>query len=225
MAIEHVNATLVYPPGVGSSYSKDMAYMFYGDSYCKWNLSTDKLEQGPRKIKDYWSGFPFDRVDATLVYPPGVGPSYTNDMAYMFCGDSYCKWNLSTDKLEQGPRKIKDYWSGFPFDRVDATLVYPPGVGSSYTKDMAYMFCGDSYCKWNLSTDKLEQGPRKIKDYWSGFPFDRVDATLVYPPGVGPSYTQNMAYMFCGDSYCKWDLKEDKIYTTKINDGWKGYPF
>ena len=224
---EHVDATLVYPPGVGPNIAKNMAYMFHGDSYIKWNLLTDKLEQGARKIKDFWPGFPFDRVDATLVYPPGVGPDIAKNMAYMFRGDSYIKWNLFTDKLEQGALKIKDFWPEFPFDQVDATLVYPPGVGPDIAKNMAYMFHGDSYVKWNLLTDKLEQGALKIKDFWPGFPFDRVDATLVYPPEVGPDYAKNMAYMFHGDSYIKWNLVTDKLETgaRKIKDGWPGYPF
>ena len=227
MASGHVNATLVFPPGVGPDYTQNMAYMFNGDSYCKWNLITDTLAQAPRKIKDGWSGYPFDRVDATLVFPPGVGPDYTQNMAYMFHGDSYCKWNLVTDKLAQAPRKIKDGWSGYPFDRVDATVVFPPGVGPGYAKNMAYIFYGDSYCKWNLVTDKLEQDPRKIKDGWSGYPFDRVDATLVFPPGVGPDYTKNMAYMFHDDSYCKWNLLTDNLAQAprKTQDGWKDYPF
>lgn len=222
-----IDGTLIFPPGVGPGYAHSVVYMFYRDAYIKWNMSMDKVMQGSRLIKDGWPGYPFDRVEATLVFPPGVGPSYAHNAAYMFCGDSYCKWNLVNDRLISGARKIKDGWPGYPFDRVDATLVYPPGVGQSYSHNMAYMFCNDSYCRWNLTDDTLSQGARKIKDGWKGYPFDRVDAVIIYPPGDGPSYTHNMAYMFCGDAYCRWNLTDDTLSqgARKIKDGWTGYPF
>ena len=222
-----IEGTLVFPPEVGPTYAHNMVYMFLHDLYCKWNLSKDFLQQGAHPIKDGWSGYPFSHVDATLVFPSGVGPDYACNVAYMFCGDSYCKWNLVDDSFLTGARKIKDGWPGYPFDHVDATLVYPPGVGQSYAQNMAYMFCGDSYCRWNLSNDSLSLGARKIKDGWKGYPFDRVDAIIVYPPGVGQSYAHNMAYMFCGDSYCRWNLSNDSLSQEprKIKDGWKGYPF
>ena len=222
-----INATLIFPPKVGPAYSHNILYMFYLDSYCKWNLSTDSLDKGPRLISSGWARCPFERIDATLVFPPGVGPKYAQNVAYMFSGDSYCKWNLVDDTFLTGPRKIKDGFPGYPFSGVDATLVYPPGVGQSYSHNKAYMFHGDSYCRWNLIDDTLSLGPRKIKDGWIGFPFDCIDAVVVYPPGVGQSYSQNMAYMFCGDSYCRWNLTDDTLSLgpRKIKDGWIGYPY
>lgn len=222
-----VEGTLIFPPGVGPKYAHNMAYMFCQNSYCKWNLSKDYLQQGPRPISDGWLRCPFDRVDATLVFPPGVGPGYAQNVAYFFCGNMYCKWNLVDDTLYKGARSIKDGWPGYPFDSVDATLVYPQGVGRPYSRNVAYMFCGDSYCKWDLTNDSLSQGPSKIKDGWTGYPFERVDAVIIYPPGVGQPYSHNVAYMFCGDSYCRWDLTTDTLSNgpRKIKDGWLGYPF
>ena len=166
-----IEGTLMFPPGVGPKYAHNIVYIFHHDWYCKWNLSKDFLQQGPRPIKDGWSGYPFSRVDASLVFPQGVGPDYARNIAYMFCGDLYCKWNLVDDTLLKGARKIKDGWKGYPFDQVDAILVYPTGVGQSYAHNMAYMFCGDSYCRWDLSKDSLSQEPHKIKDGWKGYPF------------------------------------------------------
>merc|ERR1711861_71638 len=116
----------------------------------------------------------------------------------MFTGDSYVKWNLDNDKLGHGARKITDGWPGYPFDRVDAVLVPPVNVGPSYYRNFAYIFAGDSYVKWNLDNDKLGHGARKITDGWPGYPFDRVDAVLVPPVNVGPSYYHNFAYIFAG---------------------------
>ena len=220
-----VSATLIFPPGVGPSYAHNVAYMFCGDKYCKWDLQEDKLKTGPRSIKDGWTGFPFDRLDATLVYTSS-GPEYTQNAAYFFCGDSYCKWNLSDDSLMEGSKSLS-LWSGYPYDRVDATLVFPEGVGPGYAKNAAYFFCGDTYCKWDLVSDTLWAGPRNIKDGWPGIPFDFIDAAVIYPQGVGPDYTKNVAYIFCGDMYCKWDLETDslKAGARSINDGWQGYSF
>eukprot|EP00929_Paragymnodinium_shiwhaense_P123732 TRINITY_DN9796_c0_g1_i1.p1 TRINITY_DN9796_c0_g1~~TRINITY_DN9796_c0_g1_i1.p1 ORF type:complete len:580 (+),score=51.15 TRINITY_DN9796_c0_g1_i1:94-1740(+) len=182
-----VDATLVFPDGVGPSYTKRMAYMFHGGKYCKWNLDTHRLHQGPRNIACGFSGFPFPKVDAVLVFPPGVGPSYAQNKAYMFYGDQYCKWNLNDDSLDAKPRSS---WGSpkFPFPRIDSVLVFPQGVGPDYTKNKAYLFHGDQYCKWDLETDDLHQEPRSIS---SGFEscICGVQATLPCNLGGGPLNT------------------------------------
>ena len=60
------------------------------------------------------------QVDAVLTFPDGVGPGYTQNFAYMFCGDSYCKWDLVKDELNAGPRTMADGFGGFPFPKVRA---------------------------------------------------------------------------------------------------------
>jgi hypothetical protein len=166
-------------------------------------------------------------VDAVLVFPRGVGPGYAANIAYMFCGDKFCKWNLHTNSVTAGQRSIRDGWTGYPYDKVDATIMYPPGIGPAYAKDAAYLFHDDVYLKWDMKSDQLMAGARNIKDGWPGYPFDRCDATLVYPPGVGPEDCQHIAFMFCGDQYCKWDLVTDslKVGTKLIKDGFPGYSF
>jgi len=203
------------------------AYMFCENAVCRWSLRKDALSAAGQKITNEFLEFPFSAVDAVLAFPEGIGPDYTKDVAYIFSGSEYCKWHLMSHTLCQGPRKISEGFEGYPFPSVDATLMFPSGVGPSYTRYAAYMFCGDEYCKWDLKTDSLRQPPRKISHGFPGFPFPRVDAVLVFPSGMGPSYCHNKAYMFCSGEYCKWDLETDSLCQGPrvIPDGFPGFPF
>ena len=260
LSFDKVDAALVFPPGVGPTHTNNVAYLFRGDSYVKWDLSRDSECQGPTAISDGFSGLSFDKVDSVLVFPPGVGPGYARNVAYIISGDSYVKWDLETDTLCQERRRLAAGFPSLSFDGVDAALVFPPGVGPGHTNKFAYLFRGGSYVKWDLDGDSECQGPRAVEPTADGYGFSgleftdptvvpsvekrecsgnhvwgyspvcaggecrfclgaqprprgfsAVNAVLVFPPGVGPGYARNVAYITSGDSYVKWDLRTDTL--------------
>lgn len=74
----------------------------------------------------------------------------------------------SADSVQKKKKKkIADQFPG-TFETFDAVLIYPQAGCLAFAKNMAYIFRGDSYVKWNLglATDKFCSGPRKIA---SGF--------------------------------------------------------
>merc|ERR1712039_306287 len=80
-------------------------------------------------------------------------------------------------------KKIRNGFPGYPFNSVDAVMV--PGAGEG----KAYMFSGDSYFKWDLRTDAPSEGwengyTKKITYGFQGYPFNSVDAVMVFSPGV-----------------------------------------
>jgi len=56
----------------------------------------------------------------------GIGPGYTRNKAYLFCGDQYGKWDLATDTLANQPVKhLKTGFTTVPFPHIDSVLMFP----------------------------------------------------------------------------------------------------
>eukprot|EP00640_Fibrocapsa_japonica_P007603 CAMPEP_0113935224 /NCGR_PEP_ID=MMETSP1339-20121228/2407_1 /TAXON_ID=94617 /ORGANISM="Fibrocapsa japonica" /LENGTH=155 /DNA_ID=CAMNT_0000937293 /DNA_START=385 /DNA_END=849 /DNA_ORIENTATION=- /assembly_acc=CAM_ASM_000762 len=155
-------------------------------------------------MKESWTSIPFDRIDACLTWPAGVGPDYTKNLMYMFSGDKYISYDCAKQELHSQIRDIKDARPDFPFDAVDATVIFPQDSCPDYAKNIAYMFYKDEYIKWDLTTDSLAVGPRKIKDGWPGLPLDGLDAAIVFPKSVGTDETKSKAIFMRGGSFVVW---------------------
>ena len=148
---DSIDAALVFPLGLISFMVIHIVNGMYKLFFCL---------KFTRKTKHVFPGYSFPRVDSVIIY----SPKYAYNMAYLICGDSYCKWNLLNDSLAAGPRKVRDGWAGYPFDTIDATLIFPPGVGPAAYQNMSLLFHGEFFCKWNLVSDSLAEGPKRIKD-------------------------------------------------------------
>jgi hypothetical protein len=89
-----------------------------------------------------------------------------------------------------------------------------------------YIFKKDSYLKYDWNADKTLPGyPKKIAGNWPGMPSNfcsDLDATL-----NGQGAFSGNCYFFKGDSYVKFDWKNDRAYPDcpkKIAGNWPGLP-
>ncbi len=83
-------------------------YIFKGLQYVRYNLETDKVDDGyPKSIVAYWPGFKEagfgSGIDALI--------RWDNDWAYAFKADQYIRFHIPTNKTDQAPRKTTSYWN------------------------------------------------------------------------------------------------------------------
>ena len=149
----------------------------------------------------------------------GDGPFAGN--CYIFKKDSYIKYDWTVEQVVAGyPKRIAGNWPGMPLDFGSDLNAALNGQGAFAGN--CYFFKGDSYVKFDWAKDRAyPDGPKKIAGNWPGLPpgFDRdFDAAL---NGRGPF--AGKAFFFRGDSYVRFDWKNDRAdpgYPRKIADGW-----
>ena len=121
-----------------------------------------------------------------------------------------------------GIMRTVDFWRALPkgFEGgFDAIL-----NGDGPFSGNCYLFKGDSYLKFDWSSGSAVHGyPKKIAGNWPGMPSDfchDIDAAV---NGHGP-FAGN-CYFFKGDSYVKFDWKNDRAYSDcpkKVAGNWPG---
>jgi len=220
-----VDAVMTIAGNVGPNiYMHNKAYIFKGSQYVKWDLNTDTFYSGPFDISSNWGGH-FSHVDAVMTIVGNVGPSsYMHNKAYFFFGSQYVQWDLNGGGFELGPFDISSHWGGH-FSHVDAVMTIVGNVGPNiYMHNKAYIFFGSQYVKWDLNTDTFYSGPFDISSNWGHF--SHVDAVMTIVGNVGPSYMHNMAYIFFGSQYVKWDLNGGGFYSgpKDIDSNFGGIP-
>ncbi len=189
------------------------AYFFKGRQYVRYDIKTDRVDQGyPKPINnETWPGVPwFDGIDAAV--------NWGNGKAYFFKGGQYVRYDIKADRVDPGyPKPINnDTWPGVPwFDGIDAAVNWGNGK--------AYFFKGGQYVRYDIKADRVDPGyPKPINnDTWPGVPwFDGIDAAV--------NWTNGKAYFFKGNSYIRFDLKADRTdhgYPKPINnENWPGVP-
>ncbi|MFI6686653.1 hemopexin repeat-containing protein [Streptomyces sp. NPDC050485] len=170
-------------------------YLMNGSTYVRCTLATHTVDEGfPKSIGSYWTGMKaagFDSgIDSALWWDEKT--------AYFFKGDKYVKYDLEADKVADGyPRTIGSYWTGFK----DAGFGSGIDAFIRWDNEKAYAFKGDRYIRFNVTTDKLDQLPRKITDHWSALAQADVPRVLTMwqapaveskPSGDATTKEQNM---------------------------------
>lgn len=159
--------------GIPDTFTKDIdavllwhddkkAYFFKGDQYIRYDVENDTMDSGyPKTIADKWGNWPeeFSSVDAAFLVKE-------KEVAYFFKDDKYLRYNVKKDKVDPGyPRKITDYWIDWPHS-------FANGVDSACIKNdknKVYFFKGDSYLRYDLVKDKVDNGyPLSIRQGWKG---------------------------------------------------------
>lgn len=139
----------------------DKVYFLHGSTYLRCTLATHTADEGfPKSIGSYWPGLKaagFDSgVDATLWWDEKT--------VYLFKGDQYVRYNLETDKVDDGyPKTIGSYWSGFK----EAGFATGIDAFIRWDDEWAYAFKGDQYIRFHVPTDKVDQSPRKTTASWN----------------------------------------------------------
>jgi peptidyl-Lys metalloendopeptidase len=144
---------------------------------------------------------------------------------YFFKGDSYVRYDWQADRADPGfPRKIKDGWRGLPTGFQGSFNAAINGDGPF--KGKCFFFKGNSYVRYDWQEDRIDPGyPKKIKDGWNNLPagFKTGFGDLIN--GSGPF--AGKCYIFKGDSYVRYDWREDRAdpgYPAKIVKNWRRLP-
>jgi hypothetical protein len=138
-------------------WNNGKVYFFKGDQYLRYDIASDKVEAGyPQSIVSHWPGVWSDHIDAGVVWP--------NGKAYFFKGDQYIRYDLAADKADPGyPQAISSHWNGFPANfqaGIDNVVVWNNGK--------AYFFKGREYLRYDIASDKVDDGPAAIVRNWHG---------------------------------------------------------
>jgi len=182
-------------------------YFFKGDSYIRYNWTTDKADTGyPKKISDGWHGMPANFTSG--INDAVNGQKQFAGKCYFFKGDSYIRYDWTADKVDAGyPKKTADGWHGMPAGFTGDFDAIINGNGPFVGK--CYFFKGDSYIRYDWTTDKVDAGyPRKIADAWYCLPAGYTggfNAALEGDKGFAAK-----GYFFKGDYYARYNWAKDR---------------
>ncbi|MEU2870687.1 hemopexin repeat-containing protein [Streptomyces olivoreticuli] len=136
-------------------------YFLHEDQYVRCTLETMTIDEGfPKSIGSYWPGLKavgFDSGIDSILW-------WDEKTVYIFKGLQYVRYNLETDKVDEGyPKSIAAYWPGFKeagFEGgIDAIFRWEP--------DWVYAFKADQYIRLHIPTNKVDVGPRTSTRYWN----------------------------------------------------------
>ncbi|WP_162889980.1 hemopexin repeat-containing protein [Streptomyces olivoreticuli] len=136
-------------------------YFLHGDTYVRCTQETLTVDEGfPKSIGSYWPGLKavgFDSgIDSIL--------SWDEKTVYLFKGLQYVRYNLETNKVDDGyPKTIAVYWPGFKEAGFDSGI----DAFVRWDTDRAYAFKDDQYIRFHIPTNRTDQAPRKTISYWN----------------------------------------------------------
>ncbi|QRV97889.1 hemopexin domain protein [Ceratobasidium sp. AG-Ba] len=162
-------------------------------------------------------------------------PGRGYNQLYFFKGSKYAKinWNSRHDEqsLAAVPTQFANDWHSLKeagFTQIDAILPIPG------TDHRAYFFSGSQYARIGFvpgtaGEDQIYGGVRPIAENWKSLAkagFGHLDAALLVPN------SQNQAYFFSGEKYCRVSFQEgsqedDELLDgpKSISEGWPAIPF
>ena len=140
-----------------------MAYLFKGDAFVRVDQSTNRVDGDVGSIADGWGGF----ADAGFADALDASLNWGNGKAYFFRGADYIRYDIATDRVDDGyPLQIADYWPGFG----DAGLADGVDAAVNWGNGRAYFFSGGVYLRYDIATDAVDPGfPARIDEQWPGF--------------------------------------------------------
>lgn len=198
-----IDAAVVWPNG--------KAYFFKGDSYLRFDIGSDRVDQEPRLIRDAWPGWP-------TSWTGGIqGAVVAGQVAYFFRGSEYLRYDIAADRVSAGyPKPIAGYWHDWPADWRD-------GIDGcvGWTGGLVYFFKGGNYIRYDLNQDKVTRGSTPIAGAWGNWPWPsnaRMNGGAVWPNGT--------AYLFSGSNYIRYSVAADTAVSapTSIKDNWRNWP-
>jgi hypothetical protein len=139
-------------------------WFFQGSRYFRLKLSDGSVDIAPRPIADGWVGVPepfASGIDAGLH---GVGDFF--GIVWLFRGSEYVRYDLEADVMELGPQPIAGNWGGETWPEEFAQGIDFAVYGTGDEAEKVYFVRGDKYIRYNLRTDRVEQGPRPLLRRW-----------------------------------------------------------
>lgn len=187
------------------------AYFFKGDSYLRFDIATDRVDQDPRPIRGNWPGWPESWADGIQG-----AIAVSSQRAYFFRGGEYLRYDIAADRVDQLPRPIAGFWPGWPVawnDSIDGCVNWGNGL--------VYFFKGANFIRYDLNQDRVTREPTQISAAWGNWPFPwnaRMNGGGVWPTGT--------AYLFSGSGYIRYSVAADAALGSPapIKDNWIGWP-
>lgn len=143
-------------------------YFFKWDKYYRFDMSNNTLDDGyPTKLGGkYWPGVPTD-IDGVFHHP-------TNNKIYFFKEGEYYRYDVNNNEVDNGyPLPLgARFWPGIPH-KINGVTNNP------VDNNIIYFFAQDTYYRYNLHQDKVEDGyPKNIKTHWQGLYDDDLNTHL-----------------------------------------------
>jgi N-acetylmuramoyl-L-alanine amidase/Hemopexin len=139
------------------------AYFFKGSRCLRYNIATDRLDSGPEDIATLLPQLTGDfrsKIDAAV--------NWGNGYVYFFNGAKYLRFNLAVNVVDVAPTAIAANWSSLPKEPLDFTKNLDAVV--NWADGRAYFFKEDQYVRYDIKSDQVDWGPKKIATYWSALP-------------------------------------------------------
>lgn len=199
-------------------------YFFNGEQYTRFDISLVQADSGyPLDIAQFWSNWPSSwHVNGDPANPPGVDAAFDmgDGKAYFFHGQSYVRYDINADHVDQGPLPIGSNWQHWPttpnWAKVDAAV--------RWTNGKVYLFSGNEYVRLDIASRTVDPGyPTSIAANWPGlstFGFDHdIDYVIAYPNGS--------FFFFKGQQYLRFDFGANLVPGSPlpIAGEWPGVPF
>jgi hypothetical protein len=140
---------------------QDHLWIFSGSEYLRYDPNADQVVIPVQPIAGNWD-LP---EDFTLGFDAAIhGVGDFAGIAWFFKGSQYVRYNVTSDSMEYGPSAIAATWGGWPDSFADGIDFAYYGTGPH--KEHIYFFRGDEYVRYNLSADRVEEGPSNASDAW-----------------------------------------------------------
>lgn len=185
----------------------DKAYFFFGSSYVRYDVLTDKVEEGyPLSIADQWPGLFDSDIDACVPWDDGT--------VFFFKGDQCLSFDLNANAVVEGSQNsISATWPGVFADGIDA--------GVLLASNNVYFFRGAEYVTWDTTSGGVTGDPMPIADNWPGLFDSDIDAAIRW-------WASGNLYFFRAGEYSQYDLDNDTVpegYPKPVAENWPGLPF
>ncbi|MFI6956427.1 hemopexin repeat-containing protein [Nocardia sp. NPDC050408] len=182
-------------------------FLFKGDQALRYDTRADRITWGPKKISHSWTGL--GNTDFAAGVDAGTLKPGSSSEVFLFRGANYVRYYIPDEKIMSGPRTISGGWpglqgTGFAAGNFDAATARP---GSSSD---VYLFKGDQYVRYNVSTEKIAAGPRKISDGWPGLR-DTIFAVGGFSGATVVPGSSSDVYIFKGDQYVRYNTSVESI--------------
>ncbi|MBQ0710683.1 MULTISPECIES: fucose-binding lectin II [unclassified Ochrobactrum] len=174
--------------------ANDYLFIFKKDKYLKFSIIWRKVVEGPRPIVDGWSGLAGtgfeDGIDAAAEWPDVTDRSRIN--CVLFTKGAECiTYNLDDNTIIKQSIAEKFSADAYPEFCNDIDTLH---VWKSNAASYAYIFKGNNYIRYNLTSNKIDKGSVQIDKYWHGVTFTQIQASVSVDNAAMGSCCQ------CGDA-------------------------
>lgn len=185
----------------------DKAYFFFGSSYVRYDVATDKVEDGyPLSIADQWPGLFDSDIDACIPWDDGT--------VFFFKGDQCLNFDLNANAVVEGSQSsIGAVWPGVFPDGIDA--------GVLLASNNVYFFRGAEYVAWDTTAGAVAGSPTPITNDWAGLFDADIEAAVRW-------WSSGKLYFFRAGEYAQYDVDSDTVpegYPKPVAGNWPGLPF